>query len=549
MGSRPREGRAGIKESTWSPDASVPDSSGPAWISYEKMWTLIFAVVLWPVLSWTWVLPSSTQSCPSLALHAASSAVSSGTTLINSTLVPIGGLNVSNTVNQVSFCQVLGSVAYGDNKTLNFQLWLPDEKIYQGRFMAVGNGGMAGTIDTANMLLQLNQGFAVAGGDAGHLASTNNNGAGAPNTYIPYLHNTDEVQAWIHNAISLFAPAAKSLVAYFYGQEARYSYYDGCSTGGAQGFALAQYHPDLFDGIVAGSPGNWYSHLALSFLWNGLKTQNSSFLPQSTLNLITSAVLDKCDTLDGVADRLIENPLICDFDIESLACNSTANTSTCLTSPQIQAAKAIYTGPKSALDGSQIYPGFSYGSEIQWFMQEQTLSDAFAIPILQNLVYDNLSYDYHTFNFGSDVQDVDAKAGIYIDEISTNLSSFQASGGKLLVTQGWADPYNAAIWPIKHMQDLQNAMGADISDFFNLFMIPGGGHCGAASGYPDVPASYHTVSKLVQWVERGEKPDGVVSTGPPNGENRSRLLCPWPQTAKLVPGGDELWWGSYLCEG
>jgi hypothetical protein len=36
---------------------------------------------------------------------------------------------------------------------------------------------------------------------------------------------------------------------------------------------LAQYHPELFDGIVAGSPGNWYSHLALSFLWNGLKTQ------------------------------------------------------------------------------------------------------------------------------------------------------------------------------------------------------------------------------------------------------------------------------------
>ena len=139
MGSRSREGRTSIKESKWSPDASVPDSSGPAWISYEKMWTLIFAVVLWPVLSWTWVLPSPTQSCPSLAaLHAASSAVGSGTTLINSTLVPIGGLNVSNTVNQVSFCQVLGSVAYGDNETLNFQLWLPDEKIYQGRFMAVG---------------------------------------------------------------------------------------------------------------------------------------------------------------------------------------------------------------------------------------------------------------------------------------------------------------------------------------------------------------------------------------------------------------------------
>lgn len=75
-------------------------------------------------------------------------------------------------------------------------------------------------------------------GDGGHLASLNNNGNGAPDTYIPYLHNTDEVQAWIHNAVSLFTPAAKSLVAYFYGQAATYSYYDGCSTGGAQGFAL-----------------------------------------------------------------------------------------------------------------------------------------------------------------------------------------------------------------------------------------------------------------------------------------------------------------------
>ena len=110
-------------------------------------------------------------------------------------------------------------------------------------------------------------------GDSGHLASLNNNGGGAPGVYLPYLHDQNQVEAWIHNAISLFTPAAKSLVSLFYGKAASYSYYDGCSTGGAQGFALAQYHPNLFDGIIAGSPGNWYSHLALSFLWNGLKTQ------------------------------------------------------------------------------------------------------------------------------------------------------------------------------------------------------------------------------------------------------------------------------------
>jgi feruloyl esterase len=148
--------------------------------------------------------------------------------------------------------------------------------------MAVGNGGMAGVIDYTNMVTQLNtgMGFAVSGGNGGHLASANNGGGGAPGVYLLYLHDKDQVEAWIHNAISLYTPAAKALVAAYYGQRARYAYYDGCSTGGAQGFALAQYHPDLFDGIVAGSPGNWYSHLALSFLWNAHQTAVSA-LPGS----------------------------------------------------------------------------------------------------------------------------------------------------------------------------------------------------------------------------------------------------------------------------
>lgn len=267
------------------------------------------------------------------------------------------------------------------------------------------------------------------------------------------------------------------------------------------------------------------------------------------MNSITSAVLDKCDTIDGVKDRLIENPLLCKFDIGSLACSSTGiNQSSCLTADQIAAAKAVYAGPRSTLDGSQIYPGFNYGSESGWLDQEQLLSDAFAIPILQNLVYDNLNYDYRSFNFGSNVRDVDNKAGVYIDEISPDLSAFRKSGGKMLVTQGWADPLNAATWPIQHLEQLQSFFHGDISDFFNLFMIPGAGHCGASANYPDVPATYHTLEKLIQWVEREEKPEWVLSTDPPSGANITRLLCPWPKTAKLLRGGDQSWWGSYVCE-
>ncbi|TKA63484.1 hypothetical protein B0A55_09610 [Friedmanniomyces simplex] len=479
-------------------------------------------------------LPQKTPGCASFGADVALGAYNA--TLLNSTYYSIGSLNNSDVLNTVSFCELYASISYGTgNDTLIFALWLPDVLDYDKRFMAVGNGGMAGTIDYANMMTQLNSGmgFAVAGGNAGHLASANNGGGGAPGVYLPYLHDQDQVQAWIHDAVSLFTPAAKALTAAYYGRGARYAYYDGCSTGGAQGFALAQLHPELFDGIYAGSPGNWYSHLALSFLWNAQHTNMSATnLTQAVLNFTGNAVLAACDTIDGVKDGLIEDPLRCHFNIESLACNgSYASTApgtaiTCFTSSQIAAAQAIYAGPTRSDNGTQLYPG---------------------IPILQNLVYDDLAYDSNTFNWASNVADVDSRAGSLIDEIDPDLSAFRNRSGKMIVTQGWSDPLNAATWPIEHLEQIEDFFNSDVSDFFNLFMVPGGGHCGAAPSYPGVPATYHTVAALVDWVERGQKPEDLLSTNPPDGSNTTRKLCAWPSTARFV-GADVDDWNSYVCE-
>jgi hypothetical protein len=160
-------------------------------------------------------------------------------------------------------------------------------------------------------------------------------------------------------------------------------------------------------------------------------------MEQSLLDSITGKVLDECDGIDGVKDGMLENPLKCIFDINSLTCDSApANSSTCLTPAQLEAAKAIYEGPTSNLDGTELYPGFSVGSEASWLSQEGSLADAFSIPILQNMVFDNISYDALGFNWGSDVEAMDEKVGRYIDEISTDLSTFRNRGGKILVTQG-----------------------------------------------------------------------------------------------------------------
>lgn len=192
--------------------------------------------------------------------------------VVHATYHAANSFNVSSTFNSIPFCEVQAQVAYGKNNILSFTVWLPDECDYQQRFLAVGNGGFAGTIDTATMLKQFNAGLglAIAGGNGGHEVA-GNTGDG----YLPSMHEDDQIRAWIHDGISLSTDAARKVISAYYGHAAKKSYCAGCSTGGAQGYALALYHPDLFDGIYSGTPGFFYSHCMLSFLWNMDKTNVS----------------------------------------------------------------------------------------------------------------------------------------------------------------------------------------------------------------------------------------------------------------------------------
>lgn len=248
---------------------------------------------------------------------------------------------------------------------------------------------------------------------------------------------------------------------------------------------------------------------------------------------------------------MLENPLACSFDINSLACSSDQTPVSngeiqCLTNDQLSAAKSIYAGPIRADNGEQVYPGFSPGSEIEWLLQEGSLANAFSIPILQNLVYDNLNYDSNNFNWASDDDDVGRRAGKLIDEIRPDLSSFRDCGGKLITAQGWADPYNAATWPIQHLKQIEAALGGDVSEFLELFMVPGGGHCGPAEFYPQAPGTWNVVEPLVDWVERGVKPESVKASDPADGSERTRKLCRWPKVA-MYQGGNQDDWESYVC--
>lgn len=270
-------------------------------------------------------------------------------------------------------------------------------------------------------------------------------------------------------------------------------------------------------------------------------------LTQAQLNFTTQAVLDACDTLDGVKDGLIENPLQCHFNIDSLACGETSHPDKCLTSDQIMAAKNIYAGPRRSDNQESLYPGFALGSESEWLLQEGYLGNTYAVPVLKNIAFDDLNWDPASFDWSTDVDVIDRRASPLIDAISPNLSAYHQKGGKFMTSQGWTDPFNAAELPISHLKEIESFFGGDVSAFYRLFMIPGGGHCGAAQYSPSVPAQYHYLEPLIDWVEKSKPPKQILSSNPPDGSNRTRKLCPWPKTAHLI-GKDASDWTSYRCE-
>ena len=99
---------------------------------------------------------------------------------------------------------------------------------------------------------------------------------------------------------------SKAIIEAFYGKTPKFSYFNGCSTGGKEGLMAAQRYPADFDGIVAGAPAANWTGRALQSLWvaQAVHKDEASFIPPSKFPLLHNAVLQACDALDGLKEYL-----------------------------------------------------------------------------------------------------------------------------------------------------------------------------------------------------------------------------------------------------
>jgi feruloyl esterase len=489
-------------------------------------------------------LPAAGATCESLA-----SLSLPDTTITLAQSVPAGGYSPSRLSSLPApvrarafpslpaFCRLGGDIKPTTDSDIKFEVWMPVSG-WNAKFMGVGNGGWAGEIAYDGMSEPLAAGYATASTDTGHAGNNATFSLGHPKKVIDYGYR----------AVHETTVKAKAIIAAYYGQAPRRSYWNGCSFGGKQGLTEAQRFPADYDGVIAGAPANYLTHLAAHAVWVAQAAQKdgAQVLPSSKFTLIHNAVLAACDARDGVKDGVLENPSACDFDPRVLLCKGDDGPG-CLTAPQLEVARRIYGPAMSTGAGRQIFPGLSPGSELGWAGMAGTRLLALRGAAFRYVLFQNPDWDYRTLNLDSDIDRADKLDHGTINAMDPDLKPFFARRGKILHYHGWGDQQVSPMNSVNYYTSVLEAMGgaSKVQDSYRLFMVPGMGHCGGGEGTDD----FNAIDALERWVEKGKAPEQMIAARIRAGEvERSRPLCPYPQVAMYRGSGSTDDAHNFVCQ-
>jgi feruloyl esterase len=426
------------------------------------------------------------------------------------------------------FCRVAVTLKPTPNSDIKAEVWLPSSG-WNGKLQVVGNGAFAGTISYPAMANAVAAGYAAASTDTGHTGPSSN-------TFV----NEDVVIDFAHRAIHETTVAAKAVVRGLYGDAPKFSYFNGCSTGGRQAMTAAQRYPEDFNGIVAGAPAMYSSKQSFGQIWIYQATADpASALPVEARRTLNQSVLAACDGLDGAKDGVLENPLACTFDPQVLVCREGTDPSACLTPPQVDAARKIYAGASNPRTGEAIFAGLERGGELGWSGQPV----GYAVDYFKYRVFKDPAWDPKTLNFDSHLARVSTSENALFDVVNPDLTPFTRRGGKLLMYQGWAEPGIPPGYVVKYYGQVQSKT-RNARDAVRLFMVPGMGHCGGGNG----ASTFDMAAALDQWMTTSKAPTSIPASRVRDGKtDRTRPLCPYPQIAVYMGSGDIEDAASFRC--
>ena len=515
------------------------------------------------------------------------------TTITTATTVAAGTLSVAGTPVPVH-CRVTGfmyqRVSPVDGKTYSIQFEMRLPVAWNGRFFHQGNGGIDGSVVTANagfgggaLTTPLLQGFAVLSSDAGH-----SNAQGGPAFGLDPQARLD----YGYQAVGKLTPMAKQAIGLSYGKGPDRSYFGGCSNGGRHTLVTAaRYTPD-YDGYLAGAPGYNLPLAALANIFGAQRyatvaTGNPATPPglesaftAAERRVLANAVLARCDRLDGAADGLVQNTRTCQrvFDLErDVPTCAGARDGSCLSAAQKAAIAPIFSGATLS-DGRRFYAPFPFDGGIGgggipfWEFTAPLVLDSgavgaiFKVPpsvdALTNGPAFSLGLNIDTAYaqlFATDATYTEAAMSFMTPPDARNMNAVRERGAKIIVYHGVSDPIFSVADTERWYRGIDRSSGHRAEDFARLYRVPGMGHC---SGGPATD-QFDPLTPLVAWVEQGVEPGALVAqargTGNRGGANadvpadwaaaRTRPLCAYPQVARYAGRGDVESAASWKCVG
>ena len=419
---------------------------------------------------------------------------------------------------------------------------------WNGRFMGTGGGGFTGG-SAGGVNQPVAQGYAAGATDTGHEGGSGNFALSADGKL-----NWQLIRDNGHVGIHEMTVTGKALTEAMYGVAPRYSYFNGCSTGGRQGLMEAQRYPQDYNGIMAGAPAINWPKLMMQSIW-GSEVMNETGNPVASCKLAaaTAAAIAACDAIDGVKDGVIEDPSRCTFDPKALI-GAVAGDCGAITQADSDVIRKIWKGPARE-DGSFLWYGQSMGADLNSLAASRgtplkAQGFNFTVDWLRYWITQNPQFDWTTMTPAMYQRLWDQSVeqyGLVIGTDNPDLTDFRTRGGKLVVWHGLADPLITASGTIDYYNRVVQRTGGakDTAEFLRLFLAPGVGHCGGGAG----PAPTGQMEALVVWVENGKAPETLPASrpGPAGTTPRTRPLCQYPLVAKYKGTGSTDDAANFTC--
>ncbi|KAL5355545.1 Tannase/feruloyl esterase [Aspergillus floccosus] len=459
-------------------------------------------------------------------------------------------------VSNVTVCEVNVTLTHpGEEDKVLVQVWLPQTG-WNGRFQATGGGGYATGQNRTYLEPAVIRGYAAAQTDGGHVEDSLSPASWA-------LNDRGQVDLTLllnfaSRSLHDMAVVGKAVTRSFYGTAPRYSYWNGCSTGGRQGYMAAQRHPEDFDGILANAPAiNWARFIPAEQWGQVVMNREDTFPTSCVFDTFGNASIAACDGLDGVVDGIISDPNACTFDPYTLVgtvvtCDGVQTT---ITQKMAQVVQKIHQGPRT-VDGRFLWYGLNYGTPYSGLdgtavVNGTSVGAPFEISDtwIRYFIERNPQYDTSKMSYAEYESIFHKSIAMYESLIGTDdldLSAFRERGGKLLTWHGLADQLIFPNGTIHYRQQVEEVMGSrsTVDEFYRLFLAPGVEHCGGGVG----PVPVDPLSALVDWVEDDQAPRTILALSTKdNGTIVSRNLCPYPLVSKYDGHGDPDQAESYAC--